>query len=316
MLQGFRIPALTTRRADTEIELRNNQTFAIAGLLNNSVTQSLQKVAGIGDIPVLGLLFKSKAAQKDQTELVVMITPEILPAGSPGVTRELPRMIEPNLPPVSGKKTFPAPAPAFSPGSGTLNAVPSSTPTANASAGSQAPQVQGTTAAPAPPAAHEPTKAERKTMERAAQEQHEREQADLATKATLDKRNAKQSDEQAKRDKQLAEEQARKDRAAAEEQAKKDREAATEQARKDRQAAEVQGRKDREAHEQAEKAAREQVKRDAEQAKRDAEGAKRQAEIDRQRQKQIDEAAAKLKAAEDAYQAELAKRGQTAAQPQ
>ena len=74
-LGGFRIPALTTRRTETEIELRDGQTFAIAGLLNNSMTSTLQKIPGIGDIPVLGLLFRSKAAQKNRTELVVMITP-------------------------------------------------------------------------------------------------------------------------------------------------------------------------------------------------------------------------------------------------
>jgi pilus assembly protein CpaC len=56
VLQGFRIPALSTRRADTEIELQDRQTFAIAGLLSNQAMQSMQKVAGIGDIPILGLL--------------------------------------------------------------------------------------------------------------------------------------------------------------------------------------------------------------------------------------------------------------------
>jgi len=77
-LQGFRIPALSTRRTETELELADGQTFAIAGLLNNNMTSTLQKIPGIGDIPILGLLFKSKAAQKNQTELVVMITPQIL----------------------------------------------------------------------------------------------------------------------------------------------------------------------------------------------------------------------------------------------
>jgi pilus assembly protein CpaC len=61
--------------------------------------------------PILGLLFKSKAAQKEQTELVVMITPEILASGSSGVTSNLPRQVEPYMPPV--KKTFDPPSPAF-----------------------------------------------------------------------------------------------------------------------------------------------------------------------------------------------------------
>ena len=79
MLNGFRIPALITRRTETEVELHDGQTFAIAGLMNNTLNSTMQKIPGIGDIPILGQLFRSKAAQKNQTELVVMITPEILP---------------------------------------------------------------------------------------------------------------------------------------------------------------------------------------------------------------------------------------------
>ena len=86
VMNGFRIPALSTRRTETEIELRNGQTFAIAGLLNNQMQSTMQKIPGIGDIPILGYLFRSKVASKEQTELVVMITPVILPADSPGVT--------------------------------------------------------------------------------------------------------------------------------------------------------------------------------------------------------------------------------------
>jgi len=112
-LQGFRIPALSTRRTETELELDNGQTFAIAGLLSNSVNSSLQKIPGIGDIPVLGLLFKSKAAQKDQSELVVMITPEILTRTSTGVTNALPRTPESYLPPIPEKKSVEPPPPAF-----------------------------------------------------------------------------------------------------------------------------------------------------------------------------------------------------------
>ena len=91
VLNGFRIPALSTRRTETEIELNNGQTFAVAGLMNNTVNTTMQKIPGIGDIPILGLLFQSKAAQKNQTELVVMITPEILPNNSTGVTSTLPQ---------------------------------------------------------------------------------------------------------------------------------------------------------------------------------------------------------------------------------
>ena len=61
VIEGFRIPALTSRRAETEVELRDGQTFAIAGLLNNTALSSMRKVPGLGDIPILGYLFKSKA---------------------------------------------------------------------------------------------------------------------------------------------------------------------------------------------------------------------------------------------------------------
>ena len=132
-LSGFRIPALTTRRTETELELQNGQTFAIAGLMNNSVTSTLSKVPGIGDIPILGLLFKSKAAQKQQTELIVMITPQILPNNSPGVTRDLPRMQEPYLPPLSEKESLPVPPPAFTGPRPSADAGPASAPVASGS---------------------------------------------------------------------------------------------------------------------------------------------------------------------------------------
>jgi pilus assembly protein CpaC len=108
-LQGFRVPSLITRRAETEVELRDGQTFAIAGLMNNSITSSMNKIPGIGDIPILGLLFRSKAAQKAQTELVVMITPQIIRRNSTGAAAGLPEMIEPFMPPPA--KTLPPPPP-------------------------------------------------------------------------------------------------------------------------------------------------------------------------------------------------------------
>jgi pilus assembly protein CpaC len=113
VFSGFRIPALTTRRTETELELNNGQTFAIAGLLNNSMTQTLAKVPGIGDIPILGYLFRSKAARKDQTELVVMITPQILEQGSFGVTNQLPRLQEPYMPRLQENESLPNPPAPF-----------------------------------------------------------------------------------------------------------------------------------------------------------------------------------------------------------
>ena len=115
VLSGFRIPALSTRRTETELELHNGQTFAIAGLLDNTMNTTMQKIPGIGDIPILGNLFKSKAAQKDRTELVVMITPEILRSDSTGVTPVLPRLVEPYLPALPTNKSLAPPPPAFAP---------------------------------------------------------------------------------------------------------------------------------------------------------------------------------------------------------
>ncbi len=108
-IDGFRVPALATRRTETEVELRDGQTFAIAGLMNNTLTSSLNKIPGIGDIPILGLLFKSKAHQKNQTELVVMITPSIVKKGQMGVSEGLPSLVEPYL--KRPDKTYPSPDP-------------------------------------------------------------------------------------------------------------------------------------------------------------------------------------------------------------
>lgn len=109
VLDGFRVPALSTRRTETEVELRDGQTFAIAGLMNNTVTSSMGKIPGIGDIPILGLLFRSKAHQKNQTELVVMITPTIIKRGQPGVSESLPALAEPYM--GRPNKSYPNPDP-------------------------------------------------------------------------------------------------------------------------------------------------------------------------------------------------------------
>jgi pilus assembly protein CpaC len=148
-MQGFRIPALSTRRTETELELQDGQTFAVAGLLNNTVNESLQKIPGIGDIPILGYLFRSKAAQKNRTELVVMITPQVLTQNSPGVTPDLPRQKEPYLTPLPQDKSFPPPAPAFRPSSGDDGNAATSEPTTS----------EPTTSTPPPPPTDaEPTK--------------------------------------------------------------------------------------------------------------------------------------------------------------
>jgi pilus assembly protein CpaC len=73
-VSGFNVPALTTRRADTEFEIQDGQSFVIAGLLDNRVTSIMNKMPGLGDIPILGNLFKSKNLQKSNSELMVLVT--------------------------------------------------------------------------------------------------------------------------------------------------------------------------------------------------------------------------------------------------
>jgi len=75
---GFVIPALRTRRAKTGVELRDGQSFALAGLLDNSETRSLSKVPGLGDIPILGNLFKSTQFQKNESELMFIVTAQVV----------------------------------------------------------------------------------------------------------------------------------------------------------------------------------------------------------------------------------------------
>ncbi|KQT31726.1 secretion system protein [Sphingomonas sp. Leaf412] len=77
-LGGTRIPALTTRRAETTVELGSGQSFMIAGLMSNTHNNFFDKTPGIGDVPVLGALFKSNAFQRNETELVIIITPYLV----------------------------------------------------------------------------------------------------------------------------------------------------------------------------------------------------------------------------------------------
>src|SRR5215475_5891810 len=73
-ISGFTIPALSTRRAETEFEIQHGQSFVIAGLMDNRVTNLYNKIPGLGDIPILGNFFKSKSAQKSNSELMVLCT--------------------------------------------------------------------------------------------------------------------------------------------------------------------------------------------------------------------------------------------------
>jgi len=77
-LNGFQIPALTTRRAETTIELGSGQSFMIAGLLSNNSQNAIDKTPGVGDLPILGNLFRSTNYRKGETELVIVVTPYLV----------------------------------------------------------------------------------------------------------------------------------------------------------------------------------------------------------------------------------------------
>ena len=77
-ISGFTIPALSTRRAESDMELRDGQSFAIAGLIDNRVTEQFNKIPGISSIPVLGKLFESRSQNKSKDELLILVTPRIV----------------------------------------------------------------------------------------------------------------------------------------------------------------------------------------------------------------------------------------------
>ena len=103
-LQGFLIPAISTRQTETEVTLKDGESFAIAGLIDNRVTQIMNKVRGLGDIPVLGALFRSRATQKTSDELLVVVTPRFVKALDPSQKVELPETVMPFLPTVTEQK--------------------------------------------------------------------------------------------------------------------------------------------------------------------------------------------------------------------
>jgi pilus assembly protein CpaC len=78
VVSGFAVPSLLTRRASTEVELQNGQTFAIAGLLDNSTLESVTRVPILGDLPILGALFRSRQKRENRTELLVLVTPRLI----------------------------------------------------------------------------------------------------------------------------------------------------------------------------------------------------------------------------------------------
>jgi len=94
-LSGFRIPALTTRRAETDVELRDGQSFAIAGLLDNISQNDSAAIPVLSRLPVIGPLFKSTSKRAEQTELMVLITPRLVRALDPDEVPPLPTVPDP-----------------------------------------------------------------------------------------------------------------------------------------------------------------------------------------------------------------------------
>jgi pilus assembly protein CpaC len=98
-LEGFRIPSLQTRRAETEVELRDGQSFAVAGLIDNQAQVDTAALPILSQIPIIGHLFSSKADRKERTELLVLITPRLVRALNPDEVPPLPTLPGRFLPP-------------------------------------------------------------------------------------------------------------------------------------------------------------------------------------------------------------------------
>jgi pilus assembly protein CpaC len=291
VLQGFRVPALSTRRTETAVELRDGQTFAIAGMLDQNLNETLRRVPGIGDIPILGYLFRSQAYQKNATELVVMITPHIVRRDSPGVTPNLPSFVQPFLP--KPARPVAPPPPAFT---SPMTFAPSAAPngqtasdgrpaSASQSVSSSAPAAFATPAAPVPVAPLAPAT----TNVDPQAERNAKKAAELAT--AIERKRAEQDGIQARKD---AEQARRDDKKRLEEEKKQ---------------AEVKRRQDaiaaREAHLQAQRdgeRAREAARLEAERAEREKRELERVRKADLERQ-ELDRKAAEKLATEQAAEA-------------
>ena len=102
-LQGFLIPAVTSRKADTEVILKDGESFAIAGLIDNRVTSVMNRLKYLGDLPVLGHLFRSRSLKKSTDELLVVVTPRFVRPIPADEQIKLPDRPEDFLPPVSAE---------------------------------------------------------------------------------------------------------------------------------------------------------------------------------------------------------------------
>jgi pilus assembly protein CpaC len=312
-LEGFRIPALSTRRTETEVELRDGQTFAIAGLMNNTLTNSMSKIPGIGDIPILGLLFRSKAHQKNQTELVVMITPTIIRKGQMGVSEGLPSIVEPylarpdrthpNPDPFTGSPRYPADRPQPREGNGPAPKTGSNNQPAPASPTASAPvPSRPITQTPAAARTSQPSSAQPKPSAPAVvpQSQPAKPPARPVPSGSAPAAATPRETDAVKTDAKAVERAVERAR----EQERKAAEAEARQKAEDDRIAQLKAEEDRR---QADKLAKDRAKREAEIARKNAESAKKQTDDDQKREKALAEAAARLKQAQAAYQAEIEK---------
>jgi pilus assembly protein CpaC len=113
-LSGFTIPALSTRRMETNVELKEGQSFLIAGLMDDRTTEQMSKVPGLANIPILGQLFKSRLERKSKTELVVIVTPEIVKPYDPNQKITTPEFLREWLQPFKTPKKVGDPVPQTS----------------------------------------------------------------------------------------------------------------------------------------------------------------------------------------------------------
>jgi pilus assembly protein CpaC len=118
-ISGYTIPAISTRHAETQVELRSGQTFAISGLLDHRTIDLFNKMPGIGDIPILGKLFRSKNTTLSTVELVVLVTPSVVDPLTDSTEPILPVFPVPMLDTIEFDKSNPKQKPATVPASGT-----------------------------------------------------------------------------------------------------------------------------------------------------------------------------------------------------
>ena len=118
-ISGYTIPAISTRRAETQVELRDGQSFAISGLLDHRTTDILSKMPGIGDVPILGQLFRSKNINHSTVELIVVVTPSLVDPLTDTTSPTLPKFPVPMLDPAQFDKKTGKQKPATQPQPGT-----------------------------------------------------------------------------------------------------------------------------------------------------------------------------------------------------